>query len=143
VVQPIRRLPDGSRVATLRQRDHAVAVEWLPTISDLGEGSTVRVKIVSNLGGAELVGAVTAGDCTVEVGIYDQGRERVRRTYQAPRLEEVDLLERALEDNIGDSVSSDALAMAGRLIPTEPAPRGTAARRRRAAASQDEEPDDD
>jgi glucose-6-phosphate dehydrogenase assembly protein OpcA len=143
VVQPIRRLPDGSRVATLRQRDHAVAVEWLPTISDLGEGSTVRVKIVSNLGGAELVGAVTAGDCTVEVGIYDRGRERVRRTYQAPRLEEVDLLERALEDNISDSVSSDALAMAGRLIPTEPAPRGTAARRRRAAASQDEEPDDD
>jgi len=39
---------------------------------------------------------LTAGDRTVEVAIDDKGRERVRRTYLAPRLGEVDLLERAL-----------------------------------------------
>jgi glucose-6-phosphate dehydrogenase assembly protein OpcA len=131
VVEPMRRLPDGRRVATLRQGDHDVAAEWLPSASDLGEGSTVRVQMVSNLRGAELVGAVTAGDCTVEVGIYDNGRERVRRTYQAPRLGDVDLLARALEDSSGDSVAADALAMAGHLIAAEAEPHGAVARRRR------------
>ena len=130
VVAPMRRLPDGSRVATLRQGDHAVAVQWRPVCSDLGEGSTARVEIVSRLRGAELVGDVTAGDCTVEVALHDKGRERVRRTYQAPRLGEVDLLERALEDSVGDLVAGDALAMAGRLIAAEPTPRGAVERRR-------------
>jgi len=130
VVEPMRRTAAGSRTATLRQSDHAVAVQWRPVCSDLGEGSTVRVEIVSRLRGAELVGNVTAGDCTVEVAIHDKGRERVRRTYLAPRLGEVDLLERALEDSAGDSVAADALAMAAHLI-AAPRPRGAVARSRR------------
>jgi len=123
VVEPMRRLPDGRRVAALHQGNHVVAAEWRPVCSDLGEGSTVRVEIASRLSGAELVGEVTAGDRTVEVAIDDKGRERVRRTYLAPRLGEVDLLERALEDSASDSVAAEALAMAGNLIAAEPTPR--------------------
>jgi glucose-6-phosphate dehydrogenase assembly protein OpcA len=131
VVEPMRRLPDGRRAATLRQGGHAVAAEWRPVRSDLGEGSTVRVEIASRLPGASLVGDVTAGDRTVEVTIHDKGRERVRRNYLAPRLGDVDLLERALEDSASDSVAAAALAMAGHLIAAEPTPRGAVARSRR------------
>jgi glucose-6-phosphate dehydrogenase assembly protein OpcA len=116
VVEPIRRESDGRRVATLRQRNHQVDVVWRPAASDLGAGSTVRVEIASRLRGAELVGSVTAGDRTVEVSILDAGRERVRRSYTAPRLTEVDLLGRAVEEGAADPVAVHALAMASRLI---------------------------
>jgi glucose-6-phosphate dehydrogenase assembly protein OpcA len=129
VVEPMHSLPDGRRVATLRQADHPVTVEWRPVRSDLGEGSTVRVEIVSRLRGSELIGNVMAGDRTVEVEIHDRGRERVRRTYLAPRLGDVDLLARALEDSPGDSVAAGALETAGRLIAAEPTPRGSVERR--------------
>lgn len=119
VVQPLERGADGTRTATLRQRDHPVAIEWRPVRSHLGEGSTVRVEIVSRLRGAELVGDVSAGDYTVEVAVHDKGRERVRRTYLAPRLGDVDLLERALEDSASDRVAVEALAMAGHMIAPE------------------------
>ncbi len=120
VVEPMRRVADGTRMATLRQSEHQVAVEWRPVLSELGPGSTVRVEIVSRLRGAELVGNVAAGDRTVEVTIRDDGRKRVRRTYLAPRLQEVDLLERAIEDSAADPVAGDALALAWRLIGAEP-----------------------
>ncbi|MGD0862802.1 MAG: glucose-6-phosphate dehydrogenase assembly protein OpcA [Candidatus Limnocylindrales bacterium] len=125
VVEPMRRERDGRRVATLRQADHRVRVEWRPVRSELGAGSTVRVEIASRLRGAELVGDVTAGDRTVEVGIHDNGRERVRRTYLAPRLHDVDLLERAVEHSGSDPVAAETLAMAGRLSAAEPASRGS------------------
>lgn len=124
VVEPMSRAPDGRRMAALRQANHHVAVEWRPVVSALGSGSTVRVEIVSRLRGAELVGNVTAGDRTVEVTIHDDGRERVRRTYLAPRLKDVDLLERAMEDSAGNPVAGETLAMAGRLAGAEPASRG-------------------
>ena len=130
VAEPMRSRPDGRRTATLRQGDHALVAEWRPVGSDLGHGSTVRVEIVSRLRGAELVGTVTAGDRTVEVEIHDKGRERVRRTYLAPRLGEVDLLGQALEDSASDSVAIEALAMAGHLIAAEPTPRGAVERGR-------------
>lgn len=130
VVLPLKRGADGRRTATLRQGDHPVAIELRPVRSDLGEGSTVRVEIVSRLRGAELVGDVAAGDRTVDVAIHDKGRERVRRTYLAPRLGDVDLLERALEDSASDSVAVEALAMAGHLIAAEPTPRGAVDRSR-------------
>jgi hypothetical protein len=101
-----------------------VDVELRPAGSELGEGSTVRVEIVSRLRGAELVGDVTAGDRTVEVAVRDKGRERVRRTYLAPKLRDVDLLERAVEDSATHPVAVETLAMAGRLIRAEEAPRG-------------------
>jgi glucose-6-phosphate dehydrogenase assembly protein OpcA len=130
VVSPLRRTTGGRRVATLRQREHKVDVELLPSRSDLGEGSTVRVEIASRLRAAELVGDVTAGDRTVEVTVRDKGRERVRRTYLAPRLNDVDLLERAVEDSATDPVAVEALAMAGRLLDAEPMAHGTTERRR-------------
>ncbi len=130
VISPLKRQPDGRRIAALRQRDHAVAVELRPATSALGEGSTVRVTIVSRLRGAELIGVVEAGDCTVEVVVRDQGRARVRRTYLAPRLNDLDLLERAVEDTAADPVSAAALAMAGHLIAAEPTPHETVDKRR-------------
>ena len=130
VVLPLERGADGRRTATLRQGDHSVSIELRPVRSELGEGSTVRVEIVSRLRGAELVGDVAASDRAVDVAIHDKGRERVRRTYMAPRLGDVDLLERALEDSAGDSVAGEVLAMAGRLIAAEPAPRGAVNRHR-------------
>jgi glucose-6-phosphate dehydrogenase assembly protein OpcA len=136
VVLPLERSVDGRRTATLRQGDHSVAIELRPVRSDLEKGSTVRVEIVSRLRGAELVGDVAAGDCTVDVAIHDKGRERVRRTYLTPRLGEVDLLERALEDGAGDSVAVEVLAMAGHLIAAEPTPRGGSASRSRGGAQE-------
>ncbi|MGA3056744.1 MAG: glucose-6-phosphate dehydrogenase assembly protein OpcA [Candidatus Limnocylindrales bacterium] len=128
VVSPLRRVAGGRRVATLRQLEHKVEVELRPAHSELGKGSTVRVEIASRLHGAELIGDVVAGDRTVEVAIRDKGRERVRRTFLAPRLHDVDLLERAVEEGTADPVAVEVLAMAGRLIGAEPASRGTAGR---------------
>ena len=129
VVSPLQRLPDGRRTATLRQGTHQVAVELRPARSDLADGSTVGVEIASQLRGAELIGDVQAGDRTVEVTVRDQGRERVHRTYLAPRLNDVELLELAVEDNLAGSVGVEALAMAGHLISAEP-PHGAADMRR-------------
>jgi hypothetical protein len=119
VVEPMKRLTDGRRIAVLRQGSHTVGVEWRPVCSDLLTGSTVRVEIASRRRGAELRGSVVAGDMSVDVAVQDQGRERIRRSYLAPRLKDVDLLERAVEDSVVDPVAGDTLAMAGRLIAAE------------------------
>lgn len=116
VVAPLCREENGRRVATLRQRDHAVDVVLRPVVSDLGAGSTVRVEIFSRLRGAELVGKVAADDRRVEVSVCENGPERVRRSYVAPRLTDVDLLGRAIEESSPDPVAVGALAMAGRLL---------------------------
>jgi len=116
VVEPMRRASEGRRHATLRQKDHEVEVLLRPALSDLGAGSTVSVQIASRLRGAELLGSVAAGDRIVEVSVLDNGRERVRRSYVAPRLSDVDLLGRAVEEGVADPVAVRALAMAGRLL---------------------------
>jgi glucose-6-phosphate dehydrogenase assembly protein OpcA len=116
VVRPLHRLDDGRRVAALRQRDHEVEVVLRPVISDLDPGSTVRVEIQSRLRGAELIGAVAAGDRTVDVSIRDNGRERVRRSYVLPRLNSVDLLGRAIEAGAADPVAVDTLSTVSRLL---------------------------
>jgi hypothetical protein len=59
---------------------------------------------------------VAAGDRTVEVSVLDNGRERVRRSYVAPRLTDVELLGRAVEEGVADPVAVQALAMAGRIL---------------------------
>jgi hypothetical protein len=116
VVEPIRHNDDGSRVATLRQGDHAVEIALKPGSSTLGAGSTIRVEITSQLRGAVVMGSVAAGDRTVEVSILHDGRERVRRSYAAPRLTEVELLGRAIEGGAPDPVAVDALAMGLQLL---------------------------
>ena len=139
VVEPIHRTSDGRRHATLRQGDHALEVLLRPALSGLGAGSTVRVEIASRLRGAELVGSVAAGDRTVEVSILDNGRERVRRSYVAPRLTDVELLGRAVEEGAADPVAVQALATASRLLgadsgvhkPGSPGPARPAAKRRK------------
>ena len=120
VVEPLARARGGHRTALLRQRDHEVSVSLEPAMSDLGEGSTVRVELSSKLRGAEMTGVVTAGDCTVEVVITDGGRERVRRVYNAPRLNEVDLLSRAVEEGGVDPLAVEVLEMARRLLGAGP-----------------------
>jgi glucose-6-phosphate dehydrogenase assembly protein OpcA len=130
VVLPLRRGPDGRRTATLRQGNHQVAVELQPVCSDLSGGSTVRVEIASRLRGAELVGDVTADDHVVDVVVRDKGRERARRAYIAPRLNDVDLLVLAVEDSSGAPVAAEALAMAGQLAAAEPTPHEATERRR-------------
>jgi hypothetical protein len=127
VVEPIKRGPDGRRVATLRQAQHTVEVVLRPTTSALGAGSTVRIEIASRLRGAELVGSVAAGDRTVEVTVVDDGRERVRRSYLAPRLKDVELLGRAVEDGAADPVAFHALAMAKKLLGVASGAHGLAA----------------
>jgi hypothetical protein len=62
------------------------------------------------------VGSVAAGDRTVEVSIQHNGRERVRRSFAAPRLTEVELLGRAIEGSSPDPVAVDALAMGLALL---------------------------
>ena len=119
VVAPIQRQGDGRRVATLRQKDHAVEVALKPATSNLGPGSTVRVEIVSRLRGAELMGSVAASDRTVDVSVVDDGRERVHRSYVAPRLTDVDLLGRAVEEGAADPVAVQTLSMASRLLGAE------------------------
>ncbi len=116
VAQPISPESEGRRVATLRQKDHAVEVVLRPASSHLDAGSTVRVEIVSRLRGTELTGSVAAGDRTVEVSVREDGRERVRRSYLSPRLTDVDLLGLAVEEGAADPVASRALAMARRLL---------------------------
>jgi len=107
-----RRLANGHS----RQAGHAVEVLLRPGISDLGAGSTIRVEITSQLRGAVVVGSVAAGDRTVEVSIQHNGRERVRRSFSAPRLTEVELLGRAIEGSSPDPVAVDALAMGLALL---------------------------
>ena len=116
VVKPLHREDSGTRTATLRQGDHTVEVLLRPGSSELDPGSTIRVEILSRLRGTELIGSATAGDRTVEVSIQDNGRERVRRSYAAPRLTDVELLDRAIEGSSPDPVALDALAMALALL---------------------------
>jgi glucose-6-phosphate dehydrogenase assembly protein OpcA len=116
VVEPLHRQDDGTRTATLRQGDHAVEVLLRPGSSELGAGSTILVEIMSRLRGTELIGSVAAGDRTVDVSIRDNGRERVRRSYAAPRLTDVELLGRAIEGSTPDPVAVHALAMALALL---------------------------
>ncbi|HEY5488152.1 MAG TPA: glucose-6-phosphate dehydrogenase assembly protein OpcA [Candidatus Limnocylindrales bacterium] len=130
VVSPLRREDDGRRTATLRQGNHRVAVELQPVCSDLSGGSTVRVEIASRLRGAELVGDVSATDHAVDVVVRDKGRERARRAYIAPRLNDVDLLLLAVEDSSGAPVAAEALAMAGQLAAVSPRSHETTERRR-------------
>jgi len=112
----LRREADGRRVVTLRQRDHTVEVVLKPATSQLASGSTVRVVITSRVRGADLIGEVTAGDRDVEVTVRDGGRERIKRTYLAPRLNDVDLLGVSVQEQAADSVSVQALAMVSRLL---------------------------
>lgn len=120
VVEPFRRSPGGQRVAMLRQGDHSVCVTLIPVVSELGGGSTVRVEIASRARGMELVGDVKAGDLTVDVVVRENDDERVRRSYLAPRLNDVDLLGRAVEEGAPDPIAVEALAMARSLIAGEP-----------------------
>ncbi len=121
VVDPMRLEDDGRRLATLRQRDHEVAVEWrpVPVSPDLGAGATACVEIESRHGAAQLVGTVTADESTVRVTIRDRGKVRVQRVYTAPRLDEVQLLETAMEDRAGDPMAAETLAMAGKILGAE------------------------
>ena len=122
VVEPLRRGPSGERKATLRQRDHEVSVSLRPAMSELGAGSTVRVELSSRLRGAEMTGLLTAGDCTVEVVVTDCGRERVRRTYNAPRLDEIGLLTRAVQEGGTDPLALEILDMTRRILGSSPRP---------------------
>jgi glucose-6-phosphate dehydrogenase assembly protein OpcA len=122
----LRREPDGRRVATLRQRNHEVSVVLQTADSELPAGSTVRVVITSQVRGTDLVGEVTAGDRDVEVTVRDGGRVRLKRTYLAPRLNDVDLLSLSVEENAADPVSVQALAMVHRLLGVESGPRRSA-----------------
>jgi glucose-6-phosphate dehydrogenase assembly protein OpcA len=121
VISPLRRLDTGTRTAMLRQSGHEVQVVLTPAVSKLPDGSTVRVEITSRLRGAELIGTVAASDRSVDVVILDNGRERVRRRYAAPRLKDADLLGRAVEEGAADPVSVDALSTAGKLLGVESA----------------------
>jgi glucose-6-phosphate dehydrogenase assembly protein OpcA len=116
VVEPLRREEQGLRVATLRQKDHEVEVILNPSTSRLSAGSTVGVEITSRLRGVELVGSISAGDRMVEVAIVQDGRERVRRSYLAPRLTDVDLLGRAVEEGAADPIAVHTLTTASRLL---------------------------
>ncbi len=129
VVEPMRRLADGRRTVTLRQGNRLVAAQWQPVESDLSSGSTVRVEIVSRRRGGEVVGSVVADDFSVDVAVLEQGRERIHRSYAAPRLNDVDLLERAVEDSVVDPVAAETLAMAGRMVASD-APRDASEKRR-------------
>jgi hypothetical protein len=119
VHDPLRRGADGRRVATLRQKGHQVDVVLQPGGSGLAAGSTVRVVITSRIRGTDLVGEVTAGDRDVEVTVRDGGRDRVKRTYVAPRLNDVDLLGLSVQENAADPVSVQALSMVHRLLGVE------------------------
>ncbi len=116
VQKPLRRAPDGRRVATLRQRDHSVDVVLQPGRSQLEAGATVRVVIASRTRGADLVGEVTASDRAVEVIVRDSGHERVKRTYLAPRLTDIDLLGLSVQEPSAHPVSVPALATVYRLL---------------------------
>jgi len=126
----LRREPDSRRVATLRQRNHEVSVVLKPADSELPAGSTVRVVITSQVRGTDLVGEVTAGDRDVEVTVRDGGRVRLKRTYLAPRLNDVDLLSLSVEENAADPVSVQALAMVHRLLGLEAGSQRSAAERK-------------
>jgi glucose-6-phosphate dehydrogenase assembly protein OpcA len=128
VHEPLRREPDGRRVATLRQRGHQVDVVLKPGGSEMPAGSTVRVVITSRVRGIDLVGEVTAGDRDVEVTVRDGGRDRVKRTYLAPRLNDVDLLSLSVQENAADPVSVQALAMVHQLLGVESGSRKAADR---------------
>jgi hypothetical protein len=122
VAEPFVRHPDGRREARLRQGDHPVCIGLVPVTSDLGSGSTVRVEIASQTHGMRLVGDVTAGDLTVDVVIREDDHERVRRSYLAPRLNDVDLLGQAIEEGAPDPIALQTLAMARRLVALEHKP---------------------
>jgi len=107
--------------ATLSDGRSEIAVVVRPVLSEMPQGTTLRVELLAERRGSELRADVTAEAETVHVRVWQDGVEALDRLFRAPRLTEVDLLAQAIEAGGRDTVSDGAIRSAAELA----GPRGS------------------
>ena len=108
--------PVGRRAAILRRPRGEVLVVLQPVASQMTSGTTLRFEVLAERSGHELLTEVTAAAEAVEVRVWLDGAEHVRRTFRSPRRDDVGLLAQTIESGGRDRVSDGAIAMAAELV---------------------------
>jgi glucose-6-phosphate dehydrogenase assembly protein OpcA len=97
------------------RRGTDVEVVLRPVISGMPGGTTLRVEVLAERRGSELLVEVTAETEGVHVRAWRDGVEAFARTLHAARRTDADLLAEAIEAGGRDPVAEGTLAMAARL----------------------------
>ena len=120
--RPARRRP-GERApmhrgmqAQLRDHSGEVGVVIRPISSSMPGGTTLRVEILAERRGSELRADVTAEAENVHVHTWLDGIQFMDRTFRAPRRNDADLLNEALEVGGRDPLARETTRMAAQLI---------------------------
>jgi glucose-6-phosphate dehydrogenase assembly protein OpcA len=127
VDRPMEARPEeeGGYDALLRDGRRHIAVGLRPTPSPLRAGTTVGVDLLAARRGSELLAIdVTAHAEGVTVRASLDGAALPERHFLSPRRTEAELLAETIESVGRDKISAGALAMASRLIGSEPAAAG-------------------
>ncbi len=112
----------GLRALLASGRRADVEVVIRPVVSGMPGGTTLRVEILAERRGTELRAEVTAEAEDVNVRVWEDGVEALRRVYHAARSTDVDLLGDSIEAGGRDLVAEGTLAMAARLAGPATAP---------------------
>ena len=116
-----RPVEEGGYDALMSDGRRHIAVGLRPTPSALPPGTTVGVDLLSARRGSELLAIdVTAHAEGVTVRASLDGDELPERRFLSPRRTEAELLAETIESVARDKISAGALAMAARLIGSEP-----------------------
>ncbi len=107
--------PSGGLGATLRMDRTDVHVVIRPVMSEMPAGTTLRVEILAEWRGSELRADVTAEQEAVHVRVWQDGVHALERGFNAPRLNDIDLLAEAIEAGGRDPVAVGTLALAAEL----------------------------
>jgi hypothetical protein len=102
--------------AQLRDHSGEVGVVIRPISSSMPGGTTLRVEILAERRGSELRADVTAEAENVHVHTWLDGIQFMDRTFRAPRRNDADLLDEALEVGGRDPLARETTRMAAQLI---------------------------
>ncbi len=94
----------------------AVDVIVQPVLSTVDPGTTLRVELLAERRGRDLMVEVTAAAEVVRVRAWENGVEALDRPYPATRPTEMDLLAEAIETGAADHVALGALEAAAALV---------------------------
>jgi glucose-6-phosphate dehydrogenase assembly protein OpcA len=111
-----RPLMARGSVATLSDGRAHVAVVIRPILSDMPQGTTLRVELLCERRGSELRADVTAEADTVHVRVWLDGVEALEREFLAARRGDVDLLAEAIESDRNEPVAVGTMRLAAKLV---------------------------
>ena len=93
-----------------------MAVYLRPQLSGMPGGTTLRVELLAERRGSELLTEVTAEAETVRCRVRRDGAEVLERRFNAARRTDADLLAEAIERSGIDPISSQTVRVASDLV---------------------------